>query len=86
MTVELRPQAIEDLNWFVAHDARLLKRALKLIEATRRDPFEGVGKPEPLRGELAGWWSRRIDSQHRLVYLVTGEPARVQIVQARYHY
>tara|TARA_R110002073_G_scaffold147357_1_gene300112 strand:- start:202 stop:462 length:261 start_codon:yes stop_codon:yes gene_type:complete len=86
MNVELRPQAIEDLTWFVAHDARLLKRALKLIEATRRDPFEGVGKPEPLRGELSGWWSRRIDSQHRLVYRVTGEPGRVQIVQARYHY
>tara|TARA_R110002095_G_scaffold178180_2_gene155518 strand:- start:1535 stop:1795 length:261 start_codon:yes stop_codon:yes gene_type:complete len=86
MNVELRPEAIEDLTWFAAHDARLLKRALKLIEATRRTPFEGLGKPEPLRGELAGWWSRRIDSRHRLVYRVTGDPARVQVVQARYHY
>ena len=86
MNVELRPQAIEDLTWFAAHDTRLLKRALKLIEASRRTPFEGLGKPEPLRGELSGWWSRRIDSQHRLVYRVTGEPARVQVVQARYHY
>ena len=86
MNVELRPQAIEDLAWFAAHDVRLLKRALKLVEATRRAPLEGLGKPEPLRGELAGWWSRRIDSQHRLAYRVTGKPARVQIVQARYHY
>lgn len=86
MNVELRPQAIEDLTWLAAHDTRLLRRTLKLIEATRRAPFEGIGKPEALRGELAGWWSRRIDSTHRLVYRVTGEPERLQVVQARYHY
>ncbi|WP_417498452.1 Txe/YoeB family addiction module toxin [Maricaulis sp.] len=86
MNIELRPQAIEDLSGSAAHDTRLLKRALKLIEAARRAPFEGLGKPEPLRGELAGWWSRRIDSRHRLVYRVTGEPERLQVVQARYHY
>lgn len=86
MNIELRPQAMEDLAWFAANDPRLLRRALKLIEATRRSPFDGLGKPEALKGELSGWWSRRIDQQHRLVYRVTGDPQRLQIVQCRRHY
>jgi Txe/YoeB family toxin of toxin-antitoxin system len=55
-----------------------------LHEETARDPFGGVGKPEPLRGELSGWWSKRIDQEHRLVYQVEGE--RLIIAQARGHY
>ena len=59
-------------------------RILDLVEATLRDPFEGVGKPEPLRYLLAGCWSRRITQEHRLVYRVGDE--RIDFLQARYHY
>lgn len=88
MNVELRPAALEDLAWFAAQDVRLLKRTLKLIDDIARHPFEGIGKPEPLKGELSGWWSRRVDAKHRLVYRVTGtgERQRVQVIQCRRHY
>ncbi|WP_297733238.1 Txe/YoeB family addiction module toxin [uncultured Maricaulis sp.] len=88
MNVELTPQALDDLAWLVRHEARLAKRALQLIEDIRRNPFEGLGKPEPLKGELSGWWSRRIDSKHRLVYRVVGagDGQRVEVVQCRRHY
>lgn len=69
-------------------DRRILKKLNVLIEDCRRSPFAGLGKPEPLRGELAGYWSRRIDDEHRLVYAVA-EYAVGQclvIVQCRYHY
>jgi toxin YoeB len=59
-------------------------KVVDLVEATLRQPFEGPGKPEPLRFELAGCWSRRITQEHRLVYKVTGE--RIDFLQARYHY
>ncbi|WGM39289.1 Toxin YoeB [Caulobacter sp. NIBR1757] len=66
----------------------MMKRINKLIRDTLRSPFEGLAKPEPLKGELAGWWSRRIDDEHRLVYRVvgTGEEQQLEIVQCRYHY
>ncbi len=59
-----------------------------LIENARRTPFSGLGKPEPLKGDLAGWWSRRITAEHRLVYAVEGKGAQqtIIIVQCRYHY
>ena len=59
-----------------------------LLAEIRRQPFKGLGKPEPLKGNLAGWWSRRITGEHRLVYRVagSGETQRVEIVQCRYHY
>lgn len=63
---------------------KLAKRLLRLIEEILRDPFCGTGKPEPLRGELSGWWSKRIDQEHRLVYRAEGE--RLIIAQARGHY
>ncbi|ABI66045.1 addiction module toxin, Txe/YoeB family [Maricaulis maris MCS10] len=88
MNVELTPQALDDLAWLVRHETRLAKRALQLIEDIRRNPFDGLGKPEPLKGELSGWWSRRIDSKHRLVYRVVGagDGQRVEVVQCRRHY
>jgi toxin YoeB len=88
VNVELTPQALEDIGWLAARQPKLLKRCLKLIEDIRRSPFDGLGKPEPLKGSLSGWWSRRIDGEHRLVYRVTGtgDGARIQIVQCRYHY
>jgi len=59
-------------------------RILNLVEEVLRDPFRGIGKPEPLKYELAGAWSRRITEEHRLVYTVSGK--RVDFLQARYHY
>jgi toxin YoeB len=88
MNVELRPAALEDLAWFAKREPRMLKRILQILEDASRSPFEGLGKPEPLKGELSGWWSRRIDREHRLVYRVLGEGAaqRIQIIQCRKHY
>ena len=84
MRLEFKPQAFEDLQFWVRHQPKLANRVLRLIEETQRDPFGGVGKPEPLRGELAGWWSKRIDHEHRLVYQV--EDDRLIVAQARGHY
>jgi toxin YoeB len=78
------PEFIEDLRYFVRTDRRVALRALDLVGAVLRDPFRGIGKPEPLRHELAGAWSRRLTQAHRLVYLVAGE--RVEFLQARFHY
>ncbi|MEU6280092.1 Txe/YoeB family addiction module toxin [Streptomyces sp. NPDC047028] len=77
-------QGWEDFSYWAVADKKLLRRLLRLIEEVRRTPFEGIGKPEPLRGNLTGFWSRRIDDEHRLVYAVTEDS--VIIVQARYHY
>jgi toxin YoeB len=65
----------------VQTNPKLARRLLRLIEETARDPFGGVGKPEPLRGDLSGWWSKRIDQEHRLVYQADGE--RQIIAQGR---
>lgn len=68
-----------------ADDRKTLKRINRLIEESARTPPTGVGKPEPLRGDLAGYWSRRIDQEHRLVYTIAKNGDLV-IVQARHHY
>jgi toxin YoeB len=65
-------------------DKAMTKRINRLLEDTLRDPFSGIGKPEPLRHVLQGSWSRRIDGEHRLVYLVDGDD--IVVLQARYHY
>jgi toxin YoeB len=65
-------------------DRKVAFRVLDLIEAALRDPFTGIGKPEPLKHQLAGAWSRRITQEHRLVYLVQGD--RIDFLQARFHY
>jgi toxin YoeB len=74
----------EDLRYWVKSERNTALRILDLVEATLRDPFEGLGKPEPLRYLLAGCWSRRITQEHRLVYRVSDE--RIDFLQARYHY
>lgn len=74
----------EDLRWWVSTDRKVALRLLGLIEAVLRDPFGGIGKPEPLRHDLAGSWSRRLTQEHRLVYRVVDD--RVEFVQARHHY
>jgi len=73
-----------DLEFWVRTDRKIALRIIELVEAVIRDPFQGVGKPEPLKHELAGCWSRRISPEHRLVYRISG--ARVDFLQARYHY
>jgi toxin YoeB len=74
----------DDLRYWVKADRSIAIRVLDLVEAVLRDPFQGLGKPEPLRYLLAGCWSRRITQEHRLVYRVSDE--RVDFLQARYHY
>jgi toxin YoeB len=68
--LEFDPAAFEDLAWWVENDRSKALRIVKLIRDMQRDPFQGVGQPEPLRHELSGCWSRRIDQEHRLVYQV----------------
>jgi toxin YoeB len=84
MRLEFKAQAFEDLRYWVQTNPKLAKRLLRLVEETRRDPFGGTGKPEPLRGELSGWWSKRIDQEHRLIYQVSKDC--LTIAQARGHY
>jgi toxin YoeB len=79
-----QPEFREDLRWWVEHDRKTSLRVLDLVEAVLRDPFAGIGKPEPLKYLGSGVWSRRITQEHRLVYVVQG--ARVDFLQARYHY
>jgi toxin YoeB len=77
-------QAWEDYLHWQATDRTLLIRINELIKECTRTPFSGRGKPEPLRGSVSGWWSRRITQEHRLVYRVEGES--LLIAQCRYHY
>jgi len=81
--------AWEDYLWWQsAGNEKGLERVNELIKAARRLPFKGIGKPEPLKGDLSGWWSRRITDEHRFVYRVSGkaETQSLQIAQLRYHY
>jgi toxin YoeB len=76
--------AWEDYLYWQKQDRKLVDRINKLIEATAREPFTGIGKPEPLKHAFAGFWSRRINDEHRMVYRVTGD--RLEIAQLRFHY
>ena len=71
------------LHW-QQQDRKMVDRINKLIRETQREPFSGIGKPEPLKHALAGFWSRRINDEHRMIYRVEGE--ELQIAQLRYHY
>jgi len=79
-----QPEFIEDLRFWVETDRKLALKTLELIEAILRDPFTGIGKPEPLKYLAPGTWSRRLTQEHRIVYLVRDE--RIDFLQARYHY
>ena len=78
----------DDYLYWSSQPATLLNKINALIEDIRRSPFRGIGKPEPLRGDYQGWWSRRITGEHRLIYRITGsgQSQQVQIAQCRYHY
>jgi toxin YoeB len=79
-------EAWEDYVYWQQNDPKVLLSINDLIRDIRRDPFKGLGKPEPLKHSLAGWWSRRITREHRLVYRVSGRNAELQeIIQCRYH-
>ena len=74
----------QDLRYWTVTNRRIALRVLDLVEAIMREPFAGIGKPEPLKYQLSGAWSRRLTEEHRVVYLVSGE--RIDFLQARYHY
>jgi toxin YoeB len=84
MHISWHPHAWTDYMYWQATDKKILKRINELIKDMLRDPFKGIGKPEPLKGELAGYWSRRINDEHRLVYIVTKED--IVIAKCRFHY
>ena len=83
-SLEFDPAAFEDLAWWVERDRAQALRIIRLIRDIQRDPFTGVGKPEPLKHEFKGCWSRRIDEEHRLVYHVRAD--KIRILACRYHY
>jgi toxin YoeB len=80
--------AAQDYRWFARRAPETALRIDRLLADIKRHPSTGIGKPEPLRGTLAGWWSRRITGEHRLVYRVVGKGAarELHIAQCRYHY
>ena len=78
------PEFRDDLRHWIRTNRKIALRVLDLVEAVLRDPFQGLGKPEPLKFYLEGCWSRRITQEHRLVYLV--RESRIDFLQARYHY
>jgi toxin YoeB len=79
-----RREFLEDLRYWVENDRKTAIRALAVVEAILRDPFSGIGKPEPLKYLAPGVWSRRLTQEHRIVYLVRDR--RIDFLQARYHY
>ncbi len=84
MNLLFRPRAWEHFQYWQETDKATVNKINGLIKECLRHPFEGTGKPEPLKGDLAGYWSRRIDREHRLVYRVTGSD--LEILSCRYHY
>ena len=83
-SLEFDPLAFDDLAWWIQQDRKKALRIVDLIKEIQRDPFKGIGKPEALRHELKGCWSRRIDQEHRLVYQVLEN--KIRILACRYHY
>ncbi|MFI6004011.1 Txe/YoeB family addiction module toxin [Streptomyces sp. NPDC051366] len=84
MKVVFSSRAWDQYTYWATADPKILRRINRLIKEIQRTPFEGAGKPEPLKENLSGWWSRRITDEHRLVYRIKDEA--VEIAQARYHY
>ena len=84
MNLTFTPSAWDDYEWFLQHDRKLVKRINQLIREIQRTPFEGIGKPEPLKGDLTGYWSRRINDEHRLVYATSGDA--MVVIACCHHY
>ena len=88
MKLVFSARAWNDYQHWVTADAQIFERLNTLIRECRRTPFTGIGKPEPLKGELKGWWSRRLTLEDRIIYRVggTGEDQHLEIAQCRFHY
>ena len=88
MTIAFTPTGWEDYEFWQQSDPEILERVNRLIKEIAREPFKGIGKPEALRGNLTGYWSRRISDEHRIIYRVEGaRPNQVlTIIQCRFHY
>lgn len=88
MKIIFDPDAWDEYIEWQNEDRKTLQRLNALLQECLRDPFRGTGKPEPLSGNLSGWWSRRINREHRLVYRVTGSgnAQALEVAQCRYHY
>ena len=84
MKIAFTESGWNDYLWFNENDRKLLKRINLLIKDALRSPFAGIGKPEPLRGDLSGYWSRRINDEHRLVYKATSQ--ELIVIACRFHY
>ena len=82
--LEFDINAIEDLAWWIKQDRRKALKIIDLIKQIEREPFSGIGKPEPLKHDFKGCWSRRIDDEHRLIYQVFDD--KIRILACRYHY
>ncbi|MHC5938443.1 Txe/YoeB family addiction module toxin [Nostoc sp.] len=82
--ITFEPEAFEQLGQWATEDKKIFKKILKLIRDIQRDPFAGIGKPEPLKYELQGYWSRQITDEHRLVYKM--EEDLLIILSCKYHY
>jgi toxin YoeB len=82
--LEFDANGFEDLAWWIETDRKIALRIVKLLREVQRTPFEGIGKPEALKNELSGCWSRRITDEHRLIYEV--KETKIRILACRYHY
>ena len=88
MNLLFTERAWEDYLYWQSHDTKVLEKVHSLLKDVKCSPFQGLGKPEPLKANLAGWWSRRITGEHRLVYRIIGkdDDRHIEVVQCRYHY
>ena len=89
MKIEFTLHAWDEFNYWVRYDNAKVEKINELIRSISQNPFKGLGNPEPLRHEFQGFWSRRIDFEHRLIYRVTGvkgEDQKIQIIHCRFHY
>jgi toxin YoeB len=89
MNIEFTNHGWEDFNYWLENDGEMADKIIELIKSIRKEPFKGIGKPEPLKFGLKGFWSRRINGEHRLVYYVNGTKGMDQkciIIQCRFHY
>lgn len=82
--LEFDSAAFDDFTWWVQHDRKMALRVIRMLKETQVDPFGGIGKPEPLKHQYSGCWSKRIDDEHRLVYQVRDD--RIYVLACRYHY
>jgi toxin YoeB len=89
MKIEFTDDGWDDFSWWIQHDPQMIIKIDQLLNSIRQTPFQGLGKPEPLKNNFAGFWSRRITGEHRLVYEITGKKGidqKCSVIQCRFHY